>query len=179
MNATPCPIRWADTRVVCPRCNVYHPAPITWSDQASICWGCRRPFRISEEAIAAARAAEPTWTKADACNSFTFCLGCVEGASPGGEYDVLAHYGYRFEKDRRPRSRRWVILLCWKRVWYERSQERATPTVFARGDDAGDYVGRLNGMIAAAKREPVDVRKRVAAQRVLDEISEPLKLVRP
>ena len=25
---------------------------VTWADEAAICWGCRRPFRISEEAIA-------------------------------------------------------------------------------------------------------------------------------
>lgn len=159
-----CALNWVDTQVVCPRCEK---RATEWSDQAQVCWGCRRPFRISEAAIAAQLKAEPTWTRADACNSFNFCLGCVQGESPAGEYDVLAYFGYRFEKDRRPRSRRWVILLCWKRDARERSAERATPTTFGRGDDAGEYVSRLNGMIVGATLEAVGVKVRARAQREL------------
>jgi hypothetical protein len=125
---------------------------LTWADAAAVCRDCHRPFRISEEAITA-QLAENAGDRAAAIHSIDFCLGCVQGESPAGEYDVVAYYGWTWSEQRKE----WVIVLAWKcgprPTWpVVRSQQRPTGMTFPRNKTKAcqDWVAARNREIAAA-----------------------------
>lgn len=124
----------------------------TWIDAAVVCQGCRRPFRVSEEAIAA-QLADNGDNRDAAIASIEFCLGCVDGKSPEGEYDVVAYYGWHWSEQ----VKSWIIVLAWKcgprPTWpVVRSQQRPTGVAFPRGQEkeCQDWVADRNREIAAA-----------------------------
>lgn len=127
---------------------------VTWANEAAVCDSCRRPFRLSEEAIAGqlAETGGNEATRADAVAAIQFCLGCCDGESPAGEYDVIAYYGWVWKDGK------WAIVLAWKcgacETWPTvRSQQRFTGVTFARGEQVQlqKWVLERNREIAAAR----------------------------
>lgn len=63
---------------------------LTWTPFIAKCTNCGRRFRVSQQAIDENRESMDTEGQTDQqiAESFDFCIGCIIGASPEGEYDV-------------------------------------------------------------------------------------------
>lgn len=130
----------------------------TWANEAAVCAGCHRPFRLTEEAIAdqLAENGGNEATRADAVQAIQFCLGCVDGQSPAGEYDVIAYYGWAWSSE----HKRWLIVFAWKNgprgTWPTvRSQQRTSLSPWGKADRKRcmDWVETQNRAIADAMKE--------------------------
>ena len=59
-----------------------------WSPYTALCYGCRRPFRISQEMLSLHLEYTDCTTEAEAADGFEFCHECASGVPLPGEYDV-------------------------------------------------------------------------------------------